>query len=279
MSAIVAPHTKILTPDMVKLGFEEIQPTDSTEPRLICCTDAGEKQGKSHWSFTAPGPVIGVLSTDAGTREVMRKFLPPVTNKRFIYNSIARAKDMVADKANEDTVKRAWEHAKDCMEALVNNKQVRTIVTDTATELWELCRLARFGKLVQVMPNQYGPVNNEFRKTILKLPGERDGLNAVFVHKTKKEYRGKDGKDSWTGKMERAGFADAPYIADIVIKHYRTDLDPDENDGQRCRFGIRVLDSRFEPTSLIGMEFEGEDNTFAMLAQMCFPDTDPEYWE
>lgn len=278
-----APQPRIMTPEMLKLGFEEVLPTESTEPRLVCCTEAGEKQGKTHFAFTCPGPVVGVLSTDAGTREVLRKFLPGgtlATKHRFIFKSIAKAKDLVADKANSGLVDKAWQEAKDCMEAFVNNRQVRTIIADTGTEMWELCRLCRFGKLSQVMPHQYGPVNDEFRKSILKLPVERDGLNAVFIHKVKREYKsGKDGKDSWTGKWERSGFADAPYVADVVLKHYRRDTDPEENDGSRCTFGFRVLDSRFEPESVVGVEFEGQSATFDMLAMQCFPDTDPGYWE
>ena len=278
--SIIQPSTKIVTPDMVKLGFEEINPSDSSAPRLTCCTEAPEKRGKSHWAFTAPGPVVGILSTDMGTREILRKFLPPATKKRFIYNSIARAKDLLDDRADKNTIDRAWGSARDCMAALVDNKQVRTIVLDTATELWELIRLARFGKLAQVLPHQYVTVNNEFSRTIMKLPAERDGLNCVFVHKVKREYKeGKDGKANWTGRSERAGFGDAAYIADVVLRHYRTDLDPDEHDGRRCRFGVKILDSRYEPNNLIGLELEGEDNNFGMLAMLAFPDTDPGYWE
>lgn len=275
------PGARILTPEMLKLGFEEVSPSDSEDPRLILCTEAAEKQGKTHYAFTAPGPVVGILTTDTGTREIMRKFLPPRTSHRYIYKQLASAKDLVREKASSATTEKAWNEAKDAMEAMVNNRQIRTIITDTATELWELCRLCRFGKLAQVMPHQYGPVNDEFRKSIVKLPTERQGLNCIFIHKVKKEYKasGKDGKDSWTGKWERAGFGDTPYIADVVLKHYRRDVDPDDNNGQRCMFGVRVLDSRYQPENLIGLEFEGEDARFSMLGIMAFPETDLDYWE
>ena len=36
-----------------------------------------------------------------------------------------------------------------------------TVVMDTASEAHELSRLAAFGKLTQVMPHHYGPVNAE----------------------------------------------------------------------------------------------------------------------
>lgn len=272
----------LLTPDMARLGFEQVSPADKDKPRLVLCTEAGEKQGKTHFAFTCPGPVVGILSTDAGTREVLRKFLGD--GRQYLLKNIAGAKELVADKASSGDVEKSWREAKDSMEALVSNPSVRSIIVDTATELWELCRLARFGKLSQVMPHQYGPVNDEFRRAILKLPSERSGLNAVFIHKVKREYKaGRDGKDVWTGRWERAGFADAPYIADVVLRHYRRDLTTDEeieaNNGSRCVFGVRVLDSRYEPASLVGVELEGMEATFAMLASLAFPDEDPSYWE
>ncbi len=52
-----------------------------------------------------------------------------------------------------------------CFKAL-ESKEIKSIVIDTASEAWELVRLARFGKLTQVMPQHYGPVNTEFRDMI-----------------------------------------------------------------------------------------------------------------
>lgn len=272
----VSANTRILDASMLKLGFEEVKQDEVTIPRMVLCTQAQEKRGKTHFAFTAPGP-IGVLSTDAGTREVMRKFLP---NRRVIYKTLASAKELIADKAGTDAVNKAWTDTRSAMEAMVGNKLVRTIVCDTATEMWELCRLCRFGKLSQVMPHHYPPVNDEFRKSILKLPYEREGLNCIFIHKEKREYKsGKDGKDSWTGRFERAGFNDAPYIADIVLRHYRSDkLDAEANE-PRCAFGITVMDSRYQPDTLIGVDLEGADATFQMLGFMAFPETDLDYWE
>ena len=64
---------------------------------------------------------------------------------------------------------------------------VRTISVDTATELWELLRMARFGKLTQVMPYQYGPVNAEFR-SLIRMAYASD-KNLILLHKMRKVYK------------------------------------------------------------------------------------------
>jgi hypothetical protein len=283
-------RSKVITPQLIKAGFTEISSDEATVPRIVVCSAALEKMGKTYFAFTAPGP-IGVLTTDAGTRETMLSFSR--TGKKFLFRTVASAKELSRSGGNvQAKAEEEWNSARDAMKALVEDPTVRTIVTDTATELWELCRLARFGKLSQVMPHHYGPVNDEYRKSIMKLPYERPGLNCVFIHKLKKQYAtNREGKDAWNGKYERSGMGDAGYIADLVLEHTRDTIAPDvasacvhcqqyhANNGSRVLFGVKILDSRLQAMSLVGEHLTGDECNFPFLGLMCWPDTDASYWE
>jgi len=72
-----------------------------------------------------------------------------------------------------------WTRMKDAAYAIIDNLKFRTLIFDTGTEAWELCRMARFGKLAQVMPQHYTEVNSEFR-ALVKAAYERKDLN-VFL--------------------------------------------------------------------------------------------------
>ena len=159
--------------------------------------------------------------------------------------------------------------------AIIGNKKFRTMIWDTATEVWELCRLAAFGKLSQVMPHHYVEVNSEFR-ALVNMAYERRDLNAIFIHKVKKEYRtNAAGKDNWTGKWERQGFGDMPYLVDCNLEHFfqRQVQDPEGNVIVQPQFGVRVLDSRHNMLAAVGSEFMGDMCNFEMLGEVLFPDT------
>ena len=169
---------------------------------------------------------------------------------------------------------------KDSILAMIRNTKIRTLIIDTATEAWELCRLAEFGKLTQVMPHHYTTVNSEF-KALIKAADENIRLNSIWIHKKKKEYKtGSSGKDSWSGKWERAGFGDMAFLVDVNLEHFfqpqgATVSGPDGNPMvlDEGRFGIRVLDSRYNMLSVVGQEFVKEESSFEQLGYSLFPET------
>jgi hypothetical protein len=261
--------------NLTKLGFHNI--SEDSSYRLIVSTVAMEKTGKTHWALGVPGPV-GVLSTDTGTEEVARKFLG---SKKLILNNFKTAAELMEGDAKANEYEREWNRWTKSYQAIVEDRRIRSAVVDTATETWELCRLARFGKLTQVMPHHYGPVNAEFR-TLVKQAYDRNDLNVVWIHKVKKEYKAISGKEKevWSGKWERAGFGDMPYLVDVNLRHYfaRDRKITKVVNGEAVEvpapaFGIQVIDSRLEMLSVVGMELEAELCSFEMLAESCFPDT------
>jgi len=158
----------------------------------------------------------------------------------------------------------AWEQMKRAFIACCKSPQVRSIVWDTATEVWELIRLARFGKLAQVLPVQYGPVNAEMRGLIRT--AYDSNKNFVMLHKMKAEYI----NDRRTGKYERAGFGDSEYLVQVNL---RTTYDPEER-----TFGIEILNCRQNMT-LCNQAFAGDLCSFPMLAIQIIEGTALEDWE
>src|SRR5690606_33598929 len=136
------------------------------------------------------------------------------------------------DKYTQGDAEQDWNDIQEVLRAVIRSSAIRTLVVDTATELWEVARLSEFGKLEQVKSHHYGPVNAEFRN-IIQAPYMRKDLNVIYTHKVKKEYK----DDKWRGGFERAGFGDMPFLAQINIEHYRVDESEDED----RPFAIKVI--------------------------------------
>ena len=248
---------------MLAMGLEEAQ--DRLHPHLMICSSAHEKRGKTHWAFTMPGP-IGVIYTDTGTKEIAAKFKRDFGKKIFLYHYA------VPDRADSTREKEAeWDKLKKNIREMALSGYFRSVLMDTGTEVWETLRMARFGKLTQVMPQHYTEANTEMSDLIKVI--HTSPINSVWIHKVKKEYKGTAGKDSWTGKYERSGFSQMGYMADVVVEHDRSKTD------EGLEFLIRVIDSRYEAESLIGEELCGDLCNFPALASMCWPDTNYSYWE
>jgi hypothetical protein len=265
-------------------GF--VAPASVIVPRITVCTTAGEKVGKTHWALTAPGP-IAVISTDTGTREVVERFIRE-TGKKILLCQLTAA-TALTEARRGDAGATEWQRAKDAIYSVVADKSIRTLVVDTATEIWELCRLSAFGKLTQVKPHHYAVPNGEFRNLLKYCYEARNSLNAVWIHKHKKEYKGnvKNDDSNWTGKYERSGMADVPFLVDVVTEQYKR-VERDEENMSHLFFGIRTLDSRLKPEMVVGVEFESEagvtggvdDCNFKRLAESVWPDTaGTDYWD
>jgi hypothetical protein len=248
--------------ELLKAGFKPKKA--EVQKRLIIQVEGHEKTGKTHFALTAPGP-IAYFGLDLGDEGVIEKFL--AQGKEIITPDdsirVPNVIEMHPDGPKMDAVN-AWEQMKRAFIASCRSPQVRTVVFDTATEAWELIRLARFGKLAQVLPVQYGPVNAEMRGLIRTAYDSTKSL--ILLHKMKPEYV----NDRRTGKYERAGFGDTEYLVQVNL---RTVYDTETN-----TFGMEVLNCR-QNMVLSGQVFMEDLCTFPMLASMILPNTQPGDWE
>ncbi len=225
-------------------GFKWLTHTAGNK-RLIMAVGGREKQGKTHFALTAPGP-IAYFDLDIGTEGVVNKFIAggkKIAHNDFNYHSIKSAR---GQSGPVDVAKYAemWERLRADFVAVLDTTGIRTVIVDTATEVWELLRLARFGKLSQVMPHQYGPVNAEYRE-LLRLAYQSD-KNVVLLHKMKAEYV----NDKRTGGYERAGFSDTGFMVQVNVRCWRRL----NGDGQLA-FGLTVDDCR-QNADVAGLELE-----------------------
>lgn len=250
----VKPDTTGKFQSLINSGFEVLS---GPEPRrgLWLATEGVNKAGKTHFAFTQPGPIM-VLSNDSGTRAIAAK----AKGRKVIFKNISFDK---SDKNQTEHVK-IWERFKRDWWAGFESLPIgASVVCDTGTDLWELARLARLGKLTKVLPHNYVEVNSEFSGLFNGAYELRPDINVCIIHKVKKQYvasRKDADKEVWNGKMERAGFEAMRYICDANLRH---SYDPDAGE-----FVSKILDSRYNMLSAIGEELSGENNNWETVASL-----------
>ena len=245
-------------------GFAPIKKLDRT--RLIVSVEGLEKRGKTHFAMTAPPP-IAYFDMDIGAEGVVNKFEDRLAGTW-------PPPELKYKETTEHAQWRAvWEAYVKAYRVALGSKEVRSLVVDTATELWELCRLAHFGKAEVILPNQYGPVNKAFRELITKDTYNSNKI-VVFTHRQKDEYVGTINRNTGkeisvrTGRVKRAGFADMGYLMQVLVE---TTRDKD---------GFHLLVKDCGPNKEINGEVLDEPmDTFPMLASLVYPDTSEEDWE
>lgn len=191
-------------------------PTRTTSKRIIALISGDWKEGKTHMALGAD-PIVFHQSLDLGTEGVIDKF--PAENVKLAEYQLTVQPGDASEQKVCDAADLVWtQFQRDYFDAL-ETKECRTVVWDTESEVWELLRLARFGVLTpktgKDRGNVWGPVNAEMLGMIRAAFGT--DKNFIMLEKVKDEYA----NDKKTGRRERKGFGDAPYLAQLVITAYR----------------------------------------------------------
>lgn len=247
--------------DLAKLDFDV--PSRDKAYRLVMSSEGEEKCGKTHLPvFTMPEPV-GFVDFDTGTEGLMENALDAgrvIIHKQFTLR--ARA-SLDGAKLSIEDYKREWMEVRRTIHTLVKADVIKSLVVDTGGEMWELCRLAAFGKLTQVLPHHYGDPKADYDR-LIRAPLVRKDLNALYTHKVKAQYI----NDKRTGKKERSGFADMPFAVQCNILHGKT---------KEGEFTIKIKDCR-KNHEIDGMELEGDMCDFPTIAMLVYPDSEPSDW-
>jgi len=233
-------------------------------PRLTIGVDGLEKEGKTTFAFTMPDP-LGVLTNDPMTKTIVEKEL---ANGREIYIKY------FPEAYTQDKGKKIWEEYRKAYTAMLAN--VRSLVIDTDSGAWSLQRMAAFGKLSQVMPNQYVVTNT--RKRMMIREAEDSDCNVCFVYKVKKRYvENKKGMAQWDGKSyDRDGFGETGYLLQVNLRAFKEP--PGDGLSVNERFKLEVMNCTHN-AELDGKILEYPLNNFATLAGDVFPMSEPEDWE
>ena len=259
-------------------------PISSTRilPRLAINLDGLDKCGKTHYAiYTTPGPKV-VVTNDFGTELVLRKAhargIDIAGVMRLEYPepdpSKTNTKDNKADKEVQEahTVwRKEWDKLKRGTDEIVKNKKIRTVIYDTGSGMYKLCRLSLFGKSKAIPKEMFDRVDQQMYELFWSLYKQREDLNIVMIHHLKKSYIG----DNWSGKYERDGWNKIGAAADLTLR-----AGWDSN--KRC-FYTEVPEGDLATRAggeLVGRRFEGEENHFGYLGMAAFPETElePEVW-
>lgn len=270
---------------MIK-GYAFIDPNKPPTRRLILGVDAVEKEGKTRFLLTAPGP-IGYMDWDQRSEGTIEEFLQSgkliawrtkPNGVPWPYQIPAELGDAAANKSDlQADARKEWKAFEADYEALIG--VARTIGVDTASETWECLRLAGFGKLNQIPPNLYDEVNAAYRR-LIRLVRQQSFTSLILVHKLKDEWKNEKGGDGKmkgysTGQKKRSGFAETGFLVDCNIRLYR--LPEKECAGDDLGFRMKVIDCGAN-AALRGLELANEMITFPILATMIYPDSTIEDW-
>lgn len=245
-------------------GFKKFVPTKTK--RRIISVEGLEKCGKTHFALTAPGP-IAFFNFDNGMEGVVDKFCDgTVANKDILYVDYSLPPSEFDERPNPNGNPKfleVWRGFWEDFNRALKSPDIRTLIVDTATECWEILRMGRFGKLTQVMPHNYGPVNAEY-ESLHKRAYDTDKI-VILLHKYRQEFL----KDKWTGKYERAGYSKIGYVVQDIIRTHREEGTAD--------FSSTVIMSR-KNIDKIGSVYEGELSNFPFVIA-DITGTDPSDWE
>lgn len=242
----------------------EAAPTEFTQRTVFMQIDGETGSGRSTLAFSAPGP-IALIHT-------MEK-IPGIVEKFAREKEIKIIKLGMGNKIGGTRT----DLAKNCIERIAIAKDAiwdastwaKTIMIDTHTDLWEILRLARFGTLTPqgLVSTLYGPVNAEWN-AIFDPFKDDPPCNLIAIGKVGEQYR----NDKPTGVLEAKGQKDFIYKADVRIRTLKA-----AKKGESPTFKARI-DKGWMNAQYEGMEFEGEEATFANIMAMI-TEVDASEWE
>jgi hypothetical protein len=228
--------------------------------RLIMSVRAMDKVGKTRFGLTATKPSM-YLNFDRKIEQVTLDELGVKEEDLFI-------KEIRTDSnLTQDQHQKEWQKVQDAiLWALRDSESIRSIIIDTESEMWELARMAVFGKLTQVMPYQYTALNAAYKFLLDQC--DKYNVNVVFLNKLKKQYK----NDQWNGHYEPSGFSKLKDIVQVNAEMY---IDEDDDGGDMFVYEIINNGLRAEMNH---MTFINEMATFPMVASML-TGTAPDEWE
>lgn len=237
---------------------------DTVKQRLIIAIDGETGTGKNKLAFSFPDP-IAFLSFDpnyAKTLQEARKSRKRILRAAYTLPVIkpdGRNADAIASVAGD-----LWDKVAVDFMGAVRDPKVQTIIVDTATELFELIKLAIYGKTVQVMQRDLGHAYATYRQFIREV--ESSDKNLVLIHKMKDEYK----QDKSTGNRIRAGYKDTAYsvTTEVLMEKCPEEPFPD-------RYHARIMKCHLRPE----IEWDGAGNGELLGDMISFEALQAMVWE
>jgi hypothetical protein len=264
-----------------------------SKPRLAVSIEALDKAGKTHWALmTAPDP-IALVTNDPGTQVVVEKARAAGrTIHQLVLNyqgptKLTKAKEDI-NKSEWDQWVVIWNKYNAFVNAVIRDRSCRTWVTDTETDIWHLAELSYFGKLAGNSSMDLRPkLNYAYTELFWNLYRGRPDLNMILIHRLKKKYVKKEGKNpdapaDWNGEYETDGYGRVAFAVDLTL---RAEWDPNVRDFVTY-FDPKKAFRYYGPDNahILNKRWFGQDpndpSAFWNLGMEVFPNTvdTPEVW-
>ena len=242
---------ELIFAELMSQGFKDIDGTKRR--RVVASIEGKEGTGKTFLACTADGPII-YFDIDIGTEGVVEQFQDGsngITPRRILRKRIRIPKG-----ESKDTYESLWNEVWQMAETAYKLKR-GAVIWDTGSELYELCRLARYGKLAQVPPHYYQLANNDWRD-FARLAYDSD-MSTILIHKVKPVWV----NNNRTNEYEPSGFSETPYMVQVRLSTFRNQTD----DG--AVFGFKILKCR-PKDSLVGETVAGPMSSFPFLLNLIY---------
>lgn len=175
--------------------------------RIIASIEGTDKTGKTHLALTAPRPIM-YIDLDVGTEGVIHKF----QGEDLMVYQVQQPERLGSSQELMGRYGEIWATVQDKIsEALAMNEG--TLIIDTFTEAYDICRLAHFGKMSQVQPHQYGVAYADLREVMRKV--HQSKMSCILLHKMGNNFN--------TGEPEMKGWNDIPHQVQVTLRTDRED--------------------------------------------------------
>ena len=230
-----------------------------TRSRIVAATMAQQKRGKTTFAFSMPKP-LAYLQLDNNYEHALK-----AARKKYGIDSIRHLSYSSSDPRVDLHAEAKTRWARFIQDYSYCVKNFKSVVVDTMTELYDLRRLAEFGRTTQIMQLFYGPIYSDLRWMVTH--ALRHDANVLFLHRMGDEYI----NNQKTGGLKLQGWAGIAYESQMLLEHTR---DEDNN-------FITTIRESSSDAMLIGMELDAaeEENDFPTLATRVYPETERSDWE
>jgi len=189
------------------LGSGWINTMGPAPARIIASIEGTDKTGKTHLALTAPRPIM-YIDLDVGTEGVIHKF----QGDDLMVYQVKQPERLGSSQELMGRYGEIWTTVQDKInEALEVGEG--TLIIDTFTEAYDICRLSHFGKMSQVQPHQYGVAYADLREIMRKV--HQSKMSCILLHKMGNNFN--------TGEPEMKGWNDIPHQVQATLRTHRED--------------------------------------------------------
>ena len=214
-------------------------------PNLLTAISGEPKTGKSHLALTFPDPII-LFSFDQGMEPVLRHF---PDKKMQVMTYELPLVETVRAVGQKKQILEVWNHFRADFQIATEDTKVKTIIIDTATAAYEICRIARTGELGRELdPTEYGDVYLRMKALLQRC--RLSGQNLVLTHYMKEIY--KNGEPTGQTKIDAFKYTEAEVDLSLITTRV---TEPKVGGGKQTKIITTIKETRYDALTLTGFEF------------------------